>query len=265
VLPNWPIGSAVGSTIEHLSAAFELHGLTFVAHPRAQSTRPISEIWKSITPAAVIAFEDFSAAETAEMQASGIDHTVVLLSRTARRRGELQAPEHQIGARQLRYVADAGHRRIGFAYPDDERVKAFAQPRLEGVRAACAELQLAEPEVRVVPLDPVGAELAVRSWRSVVQPVTAVCAYNDEVAMAVLAGMRRIGLVAPVDMAVIGVDDIPAAALTDPPLTTITHNYSTIAEQTATAVVRALAGQRPLARRTQSTADDVVLVRRESV
>jgi DNA-binding LacI/PurR family transcriptional regulator len=199
------------------------------------------------------------------MQASGIDHTVVLLSRTARRRGELQAPEHQIGARQLRYVADAGHRRIGFAYPDDERVKAFAQPRLEGVRAACAELQLAEPEVRVVPLDPVGAELAVRSWRSVVQPVTAVCAYNDEVAMAVLAGMRRIGLVAPVDMAVIGVDDIPAAALTDPPLTTITHNYSTIAEQTATAVVRALAGQRPLARRTQSTADDVVLVRRESV
>ncbi|GAA4722300.1 hypothetical protein Prum_070880 [Phytohabitans rumicis] len=47
--------------------------------------------------------------------------------------------------------------------------------------------------------------------------MTGICAFNDDVAMAVLAGLRHLGRQAPHDMAVIGVDGFdvftPQAAL----------------------------------------------------
>src|SRR5262245_50720847 len=58
LLPDWPIGPETGATLENLSASLSEHGLTLVVHPRARGTRPISEIWKAMTPAAVLAYED---------------------------------------------------------------------------------------------------------------------------------------------------------------------------------------------------------------
>ncbi|MFD0522811.1 LacI family DNA-binding transcriptional regulator [Paractinoplanes durhamensis] len=60
LLPDWPIGPEVGSMLGNLSTALARHGFTFVVHPGNREDRPISEIWKAITPAAVIAFADFS-------------------------------------------------------------------------------------------------------------------------------------------------------------------------------------------------------------
>jgi DNA-binding LacI/PurR family transcriptional regulator len=135
------------------------------------------------------------------------------------------------------------HRRLGYAYPAEERVAVFARPRLEGVRTACAELGLPEPHVLTVPLRPEGAAEAVRTWLAADPPVTGICAFNDEVAMAVLAGLRHLGLRAPDDLAVVGVDDVPAAAVAAPPLTTVVQDYAAIAEHHARSVVAALAGQ----------------------
>jgi len=111
------------------------------------------------------------------------------------------------------------------------------------VRAACAELGLPEPHVLTVPLQPDGAAEAVRTWLAADPPVTGICAFNDEVAMGVLAGLRHLGLRAPHDLAVIGVDDVPAAAVAGPPLTTVVQDYAAIAEYQARCVVAALAGQ----------------------
>ena len=68
------------------------------------------------------------------------------------------------------------------------------------------------------------AALAVDQWTDA--SVTAVCAYNDETAMAVLAGMHLRGLRAPDDIAVIGVGDIAAAQVSIPPLSTIGLDYA---------------------------------------
>ncbi|HET6480312.1 MAG TPA: substrate-binding domain-containing protein, partial [Actinoplanes sp.] len=68
-------------------------------------------------------------------------------------------------------------------------------------------------------------------------------AYNDEVALAVLAGVRRAGLQAPGDLAVIGVDDIPPARLADPALTTVTTDQAAIGAHLAATVVAALRGR----------------------
>ena len=259
LLPDWPIGPAVGQFLEEASSRLAEAGFTLVAHPRAGSTRPVSELWKAITPAAVIAWEDFDEGEASAMRAAGIDLTVVLLGRTRRRSFELEVPQQRIGRLQVEHLAAAGHRLLGYAWPDDERVLVFAEPRLAGVRHACADLGLAEPVVQTVPLETNAAAEVVATWRDA--DVNAVCAYNDEVALAVLAGMRRHGLTAPDDVAVIGVDDIPAARFAVPPLTTVKIDEFVSARYVADRLVAALGGE-PKPRAPGS--DSVTVLVRES-
>jgi DNA-binding LacI/PurR family transcriptional regulator len=246
LLPNWPIGYSVGLLLEDLSVGLAEHGLTMVVHPQGRVSRPVSEIWRAITPAAVVSFDDFTDDDMTAMRAAGIQVTIAVLGGKSRRRRDLEVPQQQASRIQVEHLAGQGHRRIGFAYPDDPRVRTFAVARLDGARQACAELGLYEPLVRVVPLDPAAAADAVRAWRETDPAISAICAYNDEVALAVLAGARRLGLHAPADLAVIGVDDIPSAALAAPPLTTVQIDPGSLADHIVTSVTRALAGQPPL-------------------
>ncbi|MFI7602096.1 LacI family DNA-binding transcriptional regulator [Actinoplanes sp. NPDC049681] len=234
LLPDWPIGHEVGALLAHLSAGLDQAGLTFLAHPGTR--RPAGHLWRSINPAAVLAFRRFSAEETESMRAAGVAPVVAPLSRP----GTPEGPQQRIGDLQAAHLAAAGHSRIGYAYPDDDRVRGFAEPRLEGVRARCAERGLAPPQVQTVPLEAEAAAGAVREWCAA--GVTAVCAYNDEVAMAVLAGARR-STDEPSSLAVIGVDDIPAARLAEPALTTVTTDRATVAAHLVAAVLAAVHGE----------------------
>jgi DNA-binding LacI/PurR family transcriptional regulator len=242
LLPDWPISPAIGALLQNLSAALAACGLLLVVHPRSRDAGPVSELWKAITPAAVIAFEDLARDEVAAMRAAGIDLIANLLGRSVRGR-DFGVRLERTGVLQVQHLAAAGHRRLGYAMPDDARVESFAQPRLEGVRQACVELGLDEPVVASVPLNPTAAAAAVRTWRTPNPPVTGVCCYNDNVALAVLAGMRLLDLKAPDDLAVIGVDDIPAALLADPPLTTVTTDMQALATHIATTIVPVLRGE----------------------
>lgn len=242
LLPDWPTGPQVGALLGNLSAALAGYGMTFVAHPVARHDRPISQIWRALTPAAVLAFEDFSDEEMAAMRAAGVALVVALLGRARQRRGELEVPQQRLGRRQAEHLVAAGHRRLGYACPDDPRLRNFADPRLDGVRSGCAQLGLDPPVVHTVPLDPAAAARAVQGWRGSVPTVTGVCAYNDEVALAVLAGLRTLGLAAPGDLAVIGVDDIPAARLSAPGLTTVTTDQAAVARHLAATLVSVIAG-----------------------
>jgi DNA-binding LacI/PurR family transcriptional regulator len=195
-----------------------------------------------MTPAAVLALQEFADLEAEAMRAAGIE---VVMAMHGSIRGELRPPlvsEQPIGALQARHLA-ASHRRLGYAYPDLTGLDVLAQPRLGGVRKVCAELGLPAPDVRTVPLDVRGAAEAVKAWLAADPPVTGICAFNDNVALAVLAGLRHLGLRAPQDLAVIGVDDIPGASLAQPPLTTVLRDTDTIARTMARRVVDALDGQ----------------------
>ena len=242
LLPDWPIGPEVGSMLGNLSTALARHGLTFVAHPGNREDRPIGEIWKAITPAAVIAFADFSPGEIAAMRSAGVALVVALLGRGPQRdRRELEMPQQLVGRRQAGHLAAAGHARIGYAYPDDDRLRIFAEPRLAGVRAECRERGITGPVLETVALDVAAATSAVRRWQAA--GVTGVCAYNDEVALAVLAGARELGLAVPGDLAVVGVDDIPPARLAAPPLTTVTTDQAAVAAYLSATVVAAIHGR----------------------
>ncbi|BBC31129.1 putative LacI-family transcriptional regulator [Streptomyces graminofaciens] len=251
VLPDWPIQHVLGRLIQLLTNAFAEHELTFLVHSSAQPARPLREVWRALTPAAVLALNEFPEAEADAMRTAGIE-VVMTMHGSARgdvrfppvsgERGDVRSPlvsEEPIGATQARHLVDS-HRRIGYAYPDLPRLDVLAQPRLDGVRRVCAERGLPEPDVRTVPLELNGAVAAVKSWLAADPPVTGICAFNDDIAMAVLMALQSLGLRAPHDLAVIGVDDIPSSALLRPSLTTVVRDTETLARSLARRVVDAL-------------------------
>ncbi|MBE4737384.1 MULTISPECIES: LacI family DNA-binding transcriptional regulator [Streptomyces] len=239
VLPDWPIHHVLGRLIQQLTNAFAEHELTFLVHSSAQPARPLREVWKALTPAAVLALNEFPESEAEAMRAVGIEVVMAMHGTPSQDLHPPLVSEQPIGALQARHLA-ASHRRLGYAYPDLPRLDVLAQPRLAGVRQVCEEHGLPEPVVRAVPLELDGAAEAVKAWLAADPPVTGICAFNDDIAMAVLLGAQSLGLDVPGDLAVIGVDDIPSSALLRPSLTTVVRDTDTLARGLAHRVVEAL-------------------------
>ena len=239
LMPPVPIGPVLGAILQDLSTRFGELGLAFVIHPLPHPPRPLAELWRSISPAAVIRLSPGSADEETAVAELGVPVATVVQGGDPRP-GTIRLPNAEFGRTQAEHLLDAGHRRLGYAYPARSTFEPFAAPRVEAVAAACAERDAPPPDVRPVAPLPGAAREAVTAWREC--GVTAVCAYNDEVAMALLAAAHSLGLRVPDDLAVIGSDDIPAAALTQPGLTTVTCDFGLIAEQVVAQVQAGLQG-----------------------
>jgi LacI family transcriptional regulator len=120
-----------------------------------------------------------------------------------------------------RHLIELGHRRIGcIAGPRDETPSA---DRIVGLRRALHEAGIDLPEGLVIRGDftyesghRVMAELLLRS-----PDLTAVFAANDRMAVGAMNYLWQTGRRIPDDISIIGFDDIPVAAMTCPPLTTI--------------------------------------------
>ncbi|MGA9276179.1 LacI family DNA-binding transcriptional regulator [Ilumatobacter sp.] len=72
--------------------------------------------------------------------------------------------------------------------------------------------------------------------------VTGVLAFNDVQALGIVAGYRAAGLSVPHDLSVVGSDDIAAAAISDPPLTTVAAPVERLGEAAVDIVSRLLEG-----------------------
>jgi DNA-binding LacI/PurR family transcriptional regulator len=239
ILPDWPVGPVIETLLDELADELSGRGLAVLVH-HGRGTRPLTDLWRAVTPRAVIGFAPFADDDLLAMRQAGIQ--VLGTLGEERQPGPAVPSESQleIGGIQVRHLASRGVRRIGYAWPGDERLEVFARDRLLGVRRACADLGLADPVVLPVALDVDSAASAVRTWHE--QEVTGVAAYNDDVALAVLSGLRSEGLSCPQDCAVVGVDDIPAARLAAPPLTTISQSIELQARYLAALVLADLDG-----------------------
>ena len=120
---------------------------------------------------------------------------------------------------QLRYLAERGHQGLAVALPDDD--PPLGPVRLRFARDAAAKIGLPPPESFTVPGDRAAAAGALRAFRSAYPEVTAVAAFDDDVALRILAALRDLGLAAPQDLAVIGFDDTDYGVLFTPALTTV--------------------------------------------
>jgi DNA-binding LacI/PurR family transcriptional regulator len=200
----------------------------------------LTDVWRAVTPRAVISAAPFTAAERREMRQAGVQ--ALTMGESSMEGSSDATLQERIGAMQVDYLAGKGHRRIAVATSSDPGLQEFAVPRLAGARRQCAELGLGEPPVAAVELDVEATQPVVASWRRMRRRVSAVAAYNDEVALAVLGAAQSQGIRVPDELAIIGVDDLHAGRLVVPALTTVVQAVELEARYLAARVLQDPAG-----------------------
>lgn len=130
----------------------------------------------------------------------------------------------------VRHLAGLGHRRIGFFYMAPVAWDFASRARLEGFRAAVAELGLtpkAAPELAIGEVSMNEETMNAHIVQLVAQLMarrnrpTAIVVPTDMLAIKVMRCLWLAGLKVPDDLAIVGFDDILVAAHTTPSLTTM--------------------------------------------
>ncbi|MBA3937020.1 MAG: LacI family DNA-binding transcriptional regulator, partial [Planctomycetes bacterium] len=154
-------------------------------------------------------------------------------------------------AEAVAHLAALGHRSVlwigfgrgGKATLPERRAAFRVAARAHGLTGR--DLLIAEPESLRNQIDEglaaIRAALASATWPA---GVTAVCCFNDMIAVAVLELLRDRGVRVPRDLSVIGFDDLLGAAAS-PPLTTVSHCLAEIGTTAVQVVLEALAGGKP--------------------
>jgi DNA-binding LacI/PurR family transcriptional regulator len=121
--------------------------------------------------------------------------------------------------------------RDGIANPVRQEQAAFqvSRLRLQGYRAALRDAGLLWSKVPVYECPGSSIEFGQRAAEALLtseRRPTAILAMSDQLALGVVAWATERGLPVPEDVSVVGFDDIPAAASTDPPLTTVHQDHA---------------------------------------
>lgn len=133
----------------------------------------------------------------------------------------------------VEHLLAAGRRRIAFLGWKDQTHNT-ARQRLAGYRAALASAGLPDDPGLVphvadwTPHDGLDATAALLAERP---DVDGVFAADDQMALGALAALRTAGRRVPDDVAVVGVDDVPAGRFASPSLSTVAIDRAFIAEQ----------------------------------
>lgn len=216
--PARSLSEDIGDIIERLSVLFAAVGLSMVIH--AWTRRPAAQVWSSVTPAAVLAW-DLGDHDAELMRRSGVRGVASWTGSDAMGRWITGPREEDIARLQVERLTRAGHRRLVYVVTGGDHMHGAAQWRYEVLRRECASRGLPEPGILHLPAEPGGAAESLDAWRVQNPAASGVCAHDTTAALAVLSGMRHLGLSAPRDLAVVGVGDSSAAALAHPPLTMV--------------------------------------------
>jgi LacI family transcriptional regulator len=141
----------------------------------------------------------------------------------------------------VQHLASLGHRRIAhIGAPQD---LTFAHLRRKGWLAALAEAGFSDrPEYTAQPTEAGGYEAARWLMRQNTPPTALLCA-TDSMAIGALSALKELGLRAGRDIALIGHDNLPSAAFTDPPLSTMEIAAPDVGRQLAEMLIARLGGR----------------------
>lgn len=122
------------------------------------------------------------------------------------------------------HLLRSGRRRVAMLYGSLAHFS--IQQRYRGFRRALFESKLqADPDLEVNVMDlgdgEAGVIEAMRTLLGLPKPPDAVFCYNDSTALTAMKYCRSVGLNVPQEIAVVGFDDITAAAAAMPPLSTV--------------------------------------------
>lgn len=238
VLPDWPMDFNLRRNIEEASLALDEAGyalVTYTPHPTGEA-RPL---WEVLQPDVVMSLQPLTHEQIAGVRASGISRIVPDPAATVVEPGWVEE-----GPRlQIEHLAGQGHRRILFAGSRDPRLADLVESRFRSASEAADALSL-EPLRRADAdhLDPNIIDV-VGSWHA--DGVTAVAAYNDDIAATVVGSALRAGMTVPQDLAVIGHDDTPIASMIQPQLSTIRVDTAGLGRHMAALALSAINGTAP--------------------
>jgi DNA-binding LacI/PurR family transcriptional regulator len=123
------------------------------------------------------------------------------------------------GRAATRHLTGLGHQRVAMVRGPDDVL--CCRARFDGYRSAMEAAKLPVAPSAPTDLTQEGGRVAARELLSRPDRPTAIFASNDLQALGVYQAAREAGLRIPTDLSVVGFDDLPVAALTDPPLTTV--------------------------------------------
>jgi len=142
--------------------------------------------------------------------------------------------------RVVEHLIEQGHQRIAIILPPREL--AFSARRFEGYLRGLQQAGLAPEDSLQVEgnLTPESGYAAALRLLDQAHPPTAIAACNDLMAIGAMQALQTQGLEPGRDVAVTGFDDIPQAARTAPPLTTVRQPIYQIGRQALEMLVRVL-------------------------
>ncbi len=155
------------------------------------------------------------------------------------------SPDEAVAAElAVAHLASLGHRRIGLISGPERYL--LVQRKLMGWRRAMTELLGADPTEldSLVSLSLFGVEGgAAAAGRLLDRGVTGIVCGSDLMALGAIRAARQRGLVVPRDVSVVGYDDSPLIAFTDPPLTTVRQPVQAMASAAVRALLDEIRGQ----------------------
>nr|WP_198428400.1 LacI family DNA-binding transcriptional regulator [Nocardia bovistercoris] len=234
IVPQMALGALAMEVGSRLTTALARHGIVMSLQFETEDGANIAEAIAGLDPIAVAGVFPLTGAALDLAGAAGLPQ-IHLGSANLH---TLAALHLEVGRLRVRHLLAHGHRRLGFAYSDDPKLRLFGDYWLEGLRVAARDHELPDPVVGEVGADGANAAEIVRSWTE--RGVTAVCAQSDETAFVVLHGIRRAGLRCPQDLAVMGVDAIGLGIVSDPPLTTVGFRAAAIVDTAVDSMMSAL-------------------------
>jgi DNA-binding LacI/PurR family transcriptional regulator len=155
-----------------------------------------------------------------------------------------------IGRLAAEHLLSHGHKRIGCItfYPYSENIAPVYGNFMQALRAA--GLQTSPDLTAIVPdfSQASGAE-GMRALLGLAEPPTAIFALADMLALGALQTAKQAGIHIPDQLALISFNDIPAAALSDPPLTSIATPAAQLGLTSAQMLKALIEGRKPVNRR----------------
>lgn len=200
------------------------HGyIPVIAHSGGPSdTEPLLTLSAALRPAAVITTSPLSER----------DRKILARNGNPRLLHTFNSPEAlfelftRTGRAQAQHLAELGHAEICFIGSAEPTLAHFVAARARGAEQGSAEAGIGYSGALnwTGDLDSLSTSLAGLLAEN--PRTTAVVAYNDHVALAVIAAARRLGREVPSQLAVVGADNLPLGELVSPSLSTATFEVT---------------------------------------
>ncbi|PPF87304.1 hypothetical protein C5E07_16740 [Pseudoclavibacter sp. RFBJ3] len=225
LVPNATFGSNLQDAVESVVQRTRAIGGNVVVRFATQSPGGSVAAVQALQPLAVVDLGVLSSTESGELTAAGV--LVVPADRDSS-----VVSDGGVARLQIDELLRRGPRQLWFAAISDARSDPYGPSRLAVLEQHSRERGLSAPKFVRVSVTREGGTAAVAEIMSGGAPAAVAC-YNDDVALALLAGARERSVSVPAEMSVIGVDDTTTGALWSPALSSVRTTWEPLVEALA--------------------------------